>query len=371
MSRYHTCNYILSKRWENFMKSNYSFAVLVLVMSSTVLARPKVNHLTTGVSETLAHGSAHLSKMTPSAVTEFEKLRSYAREVRGNAYDDVMKDARSYADYQAAQKAAREASDGLSSYLGRDSELTVLTPKIGADGKNTALLQQMEIGSTGKMSRSGFEIPSTHEKPISISLTSSGSGGGGGVNEIVAVKRIFDMPNTADGKLVVKNEMLAKQLQDGKTYGMVLSTEVTTGNNVVRASIISNRIDTREINVWYTTRNPNDYRNDLYHAAAHFKLPDEIKGEVVSVNINASGTRLSFRTTEGTEYLYSIQKDAKKDSGSYNPFIFTQISKTNLSGGANSLLASVKIYEGKVIRGRTSTKEPVRGMIVESAESAR
>lgn len=340
------------------MKSKHSVTTIIaLVLASNVFAGPKSSLLTTGLNPELAWGSAYLTKLNRTALGEFQNFRSYARNVQMNVIDEAKKGAKTDAEFDKAYK----ASDGLVSYMGRDHQLDVLEPKTTSEGFNTALLQQMELDSTGKMSRSAFEIPSTHEKPTSIQFTSPGRSGGGGVNEIVEVKRTYDMPNSNE-KLELNNLMVAKQLKDGITYGMVLSTEVTNGNNVVRASILSNVIDTREINVWYRIKNPNDFRKDLYDASAHFVLPQEVKGEVVQVNINAIGTRLTFKTTEGFEYVYSIQKDGTKDPNAYNPFIFKQISKVKMPGGTKSILASVKIYPG-----RTSSKTPVRGMEVEPA----
>ncbi|MGZ3775766.1 MAG: hypothetical protein ACXVCN_18770 [Bdellovibrio sp.] len=330
--------------------------VLVIATASNVFAGPRASLLTTGVQTELALGSAPLAKLTPSALAEFQNFRSYARQVQNDVVEEAKSSARTRSEYEAAFT----ASNGLVSYMGKDRYLEVLEPKIKNDGNNTALLQQMEVDHNGKMSRSAFEIPPTFEKPTSIKLVDSGRSGGNAVNEIVAVNRTYDMPSS-DGKLELKNLMVAKQLEDGKTYAMVLTTEVTTGDNVVRASILSNVIDTREIDVWYRIKNPHDLRKDLYDASAHFKLPDEIKGEVVQVNINALGTRLTFRTTEGFEYVYAIQKDSKKDPKEYNPFIFKQISRTKIPGGANSMLASFKIYPG-----RASANKPVRGMEVES-----
>lgn len=352
------------------MKSNFNIVILVLILSSTTFARPKVSNTSSGGGKVLGFGKAPSSKMTKPAKDEFEDFREYAREVRDSVYDDVKNS--STGTYEERLKAAAKASKGLTSNMAVDDNLTVLNPKmISADGRNTAWLEQMQIDSSGNMSKSGFEILSTHEQPTSISLTQRYNGGGGGVNEIVAVKRTFDMPNSADGELIMKNEMLAKELRDGNVYAMTLRTEVTTGDNVVEASIVKNYIDTREISVSFTTKNPNDYINDLYYASGNFKLPDEIKGEVVSVNINSTGTRLTFRTTEGIEYRYSVQKDPSKKTSPYDSLTFSQISKTEVPGGKKSLLAKVKIYKGKTIRARTDAKEPVRGMEVDSAEAVR
>ncbi len=329
------------------MKSNYGVAILVLSMTTNVLAGPRVNLLATGL------GPGVFGKMSSAAIKEFESLRSYARLTKEQAFY--------YPEVGSTTEARVAASHGATSSMSIDHKLNVLADSTNAEGRNTAILQQMAIDDTGKMTRSAFEIPATSELPTTISLTNSFYSGGGGANEIVSVKRTFAMPNSHDGKLELKNEMHAKQLADGNTYATVLRTSVRTGDSEVVASINGNGIQARQIDISFRTNNPNDYRIPLYNASGHFQLPDQIKGQLVQVNINVIGNRLTFRTTEGIEYVYSIEKDTMKDQRSYNQFIFTQVSKTKMPGGVKSMLAQVKIYPA-----RASAREPVRGMEVES-----
>jgi hypothetical protein len=334
------------------MKSKYSLAILVLAISSSVFAAP---NLLTIAEKELIDGAVDMTKMTPSAVAEFSGFRNYARGVKEAVFSDshlllMKKDALEnrtmtadtpYDNFSAAHK----ISDGYLTGLDRDSELAVLAPTEN-QGRNGGLLQQMEISNkSGKMIRTGFEIPSTHEKPESTEISWANIGRSDGINSAVSVKRTYDLPNLRGEKVTLENNMTVRRLDDGKEYATSLNTRVTVKNGERTESIVEvmNGPAPRQISVTY--KEHEEWGAD--HADADFKLPDEIKGQVVQVDANTNGSRITFRTTEGMEYVYAVQKARIQDPKSKTQYVFSQVSKTKIPGGVKSMLAKVKVFEGR------------------------
>jgi hypothetical protein len=225
------------------------------------------------------------------------------------------------------------------------------------NGKSIGKLQQSEIQSNNLV-RTAVRIPETTLVPDEVTIEKAYRIGIDTALEPKTVKRTFKKGSPE--QFEIEYDVAVAQIpgdSSGNNYGIVARSRVLSHNNDVTAKaylpLLENGsvLEMRKIEVNYQDFSAKPW----IQQRGQFVLPAEIKGNVIEVEIDSSASRLKFKTTEGIEYEYAIERNPE------NPeeLSFRQVGFSRLADGARSLLAEVKINSG-----RQSATGAVRGMEV-------
>lgn len=296
--------------------------------------KPTVSHILIALFiNTLCLGSAQASK-----AKELLQLMEQSISFRGRTA------------MRSLRKTAKEFKNSDRVATIDNDEMAAVAQWAGSKKGLVVSVESSELADNGDVLMFKYDLPAIKDIPNLIFYFKSGS----------KLKRPEEFSQSTSlwesfdpkyhGKLTVVHDIAVKEI-DGKPYRIIWGKAIETPQKT--SQVVAYETDSTGRSFSFFQMSGKKPLHGFY------EIPENIKGQIVTVDLNDDASRIIVVLTDGNRYTYDVIKSPNVDPNGYHAFTFKQVIKEPVADGMREHLARALVFPARQAAG---TIEATRGV---------